>query len=843
MLQDVRYAGRVLVQNKGWTLMVVLSLALGIGANAAIFSGINAALLRKLPVDDPDHLVRFRYVGKNDMATSSSEYGYLPKDVRGTFSYPMYEQMLKNNQTLTDLIASAPQGNVNLVLDGQAELASAFISSGNFYPVLGIKAMLGRTLLPDDDKPGAPPAAVISHGYWVRRFGGSPNVVGKVVQANNVAVTIVGVIPPEFTGVETAVSSARDISFPLALDSEIVPAGPAPPGYPAQLPRLRQSTYWWLRIMGRLKPGITAQQVEGNFDGMFRQTAREGFDSFLGSLSSEARNSSGLQNRTEVPHLSVSSGSRGLYDVDPNMRQGMALMSTVVALILLIVCANIANLLLSRAAVRQKEISVRLSVGATRLRLIRQLLTESVLVALLGGALGLAVAYWGKQLLPGANQQAPLDWRVLAFTSALSVMTGILFGLAPALRATSKSLSDALKETGRSVIGSRAVLTKAFLIVQVAISLVLLIGAGLFLRTIQNLRQVDVGFDPQNIVLFRVNPQLNRYDQTRINGLYAQIQERLKALPGVRGVTLANLSLLSGGENITGFVVQGRPAPPPGNGIHNMNVGPTFFETVGIPLLIGRTFTPRDDQSAPKVAIINEAAAHQYFPNENPIGRRFGGRPEESDQVEIIGVVRDAKYNSIRDAGPPTKYSPFFQNRLGGAVVHVKTAADPASVVPAIREAVRQIDANLPVTNVSTQMEQIEARFAQEKLFAQAYTLFGALALLIASIGLFGLMSYSVARRTNEIGIRMALGAQRADVVHMVMRESLLLVAVGLIAGLLAALAAGRLVRTLLFGLNPADAWTIIVSVIMMVAVSAFAGYLPARRASRVDPMTALHYE
>jgi len=842
MLQDVRYAGRILMQNKGWTVVVVLTLALGIGANGAIFSWINAALLRKLPIENPDNLIRFRNVGKNDMVTSSSEYGYMPDNVRSTFSYPMFEQSRQNNQTLTDIAASAPNGNVNLVLDGHAEIASAFLVSANFYGLLGIKAAFGRTLISDDDRPGAAPAAVISYGYWARRFGSNPNAVGKIVQANRVSVTIVGVLPPEFTGIERAVGRAPDISFPLALDPQLVNAPPGRPGIPVE-PRLSQPTYWWLRIIGRLKPGVTAQQVEGNFDGMFRRSAREGFDSFLGSLPPQERGSSGYRNRTEVPNLNVTSASQGLYDLDPNGRQSMALISAVVALVLLIVCANVANLLLSRAAARQKEMSVRMSMGATRLRLMRQLLTESVIVALLGGTLGIAVAYWGKQLLPGAAGQAPLDWHVLAFTSALSLITGILFGFAPAVRATSKTLNDALKETGRSVIGSRAVLTKGFLILQVAISLVLLVGAGLFLQTIRNLRDVSIGFDPENIVLFRLNPQLNRYDPARIASLYAQIQERLSVLPDVRIVAVANMSLLSGGENITGFVVEGQPVLPTDSGIHTVNVGPNYFETLGIPLLIGRTFTVRDDQSAPKVAIINEAAAHKYFPNENPIGRRFGGRPEESDQIEIVGVVRDVKYNSLRDAAPPTKYMPFFQDRLSGGVFHVKTTGDPALVIPAIREAVRQIDPNLPVTNVSTQMEQIEGRFAQEKLFAQAYTLFGSLALLIASIGLFGLMSYSVTRRTNEIGIRMALGAQRSDVVQMVMRESLVLVCSGLMLGLATALAAGRLIKTLLFGLSPADASTIVVSVVVMIAVSTFAGYLPARRASRVDPMVALHYE
>lgn len=843
IVADIRYACRVLMQNKAWTVTVVLTLALGIGANGAIFSWINVAMLRKLPIENPDDVIRFRHVGKNDMATLSSEYGYMPDNVRGGFSYPMYEQFRQNNQTLIDIAASAPvAGNVNLVVDGQAEIVSAFLASANFYELLGIKAALGRILIADDDRPAAVPAAVISYGYWERRFGSNPNAVGKIVQANKVSVTIVGVLPPEFTGIERAVGTARDISFPLALDSQLINNVPTPGEDIPVEPRLNQSTYWWLRIIGRLKPGVTAPQVEANFDGMFRQSARAGFDSYLSSLSPQERGSSDYRSRTEIPHLKVTSASRGLYDLDPNARRSIALISAVVGLILLVVCANVANLLLSRAAARQKEISVRMSMGATRLRLMRQLLTESVIVALLGGTLGIAVAYWGKQLLPAAAGQAPFDWHVFAFTGALSVITGILFGFAPAVRATSKTLNLALKETGRSVIGSRAVLTKGILILQVAISLVLLVGAGLFLQTIRNLRDVSTGFDPMNIVLFRLNPQLNRYDRARIALLYSQIQERLSVLPDVRNVAVASMSLLSGGENITRIVVQGEPLRTD-NEILTVNVGPNYFETLGLPLLIGRAFTGRDDQGAPKVAIINEAAAHKYFANKNPIGRRFGSRPEESDQIEIIGVVRDAKYNSLRDPAPPTKYMPMFQGPLLGSVFHVKTTGDPALLIPAIREAVRQIDSNLPVTNVSTQMEQIEGRFAQEKLFAQAYTLFGSLALLIASIGLFGLMSYSVTRRTNEIGIRMALGAQRADVVQMVMRESLALVCSGLILGLATALAAGRLIKTLLFGLSPADASTIVVSVVIMIAVSAFAGYLPARRASHVDPMVALHYE
>jgi predicted permease len=521
----------------------------------------------------------------------------------------------------------------------------------------------------------------------------------------------------------------------------------------------------------------------------------------------------------------------------------------VVALVLLIVCANVANLLLSRASARQKEISVRLSLGATRLRLIRQLLTESLLLASMGGALGVLVGYWGKQLLPGsAPQMTTLDWRILAFVLVVTGATGIVFGIAPAIRATGMNVSGALKDTSRSVVGSRSILGKSLLILQVAISLVLLVGAGLFLRTLQNLRHVDIGFNPQNLVLFRVNPQLNRYDEARMFTLYRDLVDRLGAVPGVRAVAMSQPALLSGSVNSTGIYVQGRVYPagrPQGNSndINRLVISPNFFDVMGIPVVMGRGLTDRDNQTAPKVAVLNEAAARKFFPNENPIGQHFGSNPEASREIEVVGILRDAKYDSVRDAAPPTMYVPLLQNPRGFGVFEVRTAGSTASVMSGIREAVRQVDSTLPMMDVSTQIEQVEKRFAQEKVFAQAYTLFGALALVLASVGLFGLMSYNVSRRTNEIGIRMALGAQRADVLRLVMRESMILVVIGVAAGLAVAVAASRFVTTLLFGLAPTDSRTLFVAIGVMVLVSAVAGYLPARRASNVDPMVALRYE
>jgi predicted permease len=845
MLKDIVFGVRILMRTKAWAAMVVLSLALGIGANTALFSAVNALALRTLPVDDPSSLMRLRHVGRNEMSQSVSEYGAVERPggipVGTTFPYPIYRELRAANQTLVDLVAGAPSSQVNVVVDGNAEIASGYTMSGNFCSLLGVQAALGRTITPDDDQPSAQAVAVVSHGFWTRRFGRDPGILGKVVHVNDTPVTIVGVLSPTFTGVQRAVATPADISFPLALDGRINTQA-ADPKAP---PRLGDATYYWLQIIGRLKPGVTSAQVEGNLGGVFQQAARAGFASALAAMPAEEQQSSMNRDRKEVSRLQVSSAAAGLYDNTPTDLRGVAVLSVVVALILLIVCANVANLQLSRAAARQREISVRLSLGATRPRLVRQLLTESVVLAVAGAAVGLLIAYWGRQLLPGPAAQAPMDWRVLVFTGVLALVTAIVFGTAPALRATGRiGLSDALKESSRTVAGPRALLGKTLLVVQVAVSLVLLIGAGLFLRTVENLRRVDVGFNPQNLVLFRVNPQLNRYDSTRIASLYDRMTEHLQAVPGVRAVTLSNPPLLSGSVNGTSFVVQGRPyTRGPHNDISRVRIASNFFETMGMSLLTGRAFTDADNFAAPRVAVINEAAVRKFFPNENPLGRRFGSTVETSSQIEVIGVVRDAKYNSVRDEAPPTMYVPYTQSPIGGMAFEIRTAGDPSAAVGSIREAVRQADANVPLMNVATQMEAIETRFAQERLFAQAYALFGGLALLVAAVGLFGLMSYSVSRRVNEIGVRMALGARRLDVVRMILRESILLVAAGVAAGLTAALASSRLIAALLYGLQPTDPATIGLAVLVLVAVSALAGYLPAHWAARVDPMVALRSE
>jgi predicted permease len=846
MIRDLRYALRMLFQAKAWTAVVVLSLALGIGANTALFGAIHGLLLTKLPVKDPDSLVRFRFVGRNDMATDSSGYGFLSnapdgQPVRATFSYPMFQQFVADNRTLDDLFACAPYGRVNVVVDGHAEIATAFVSTGNYYRVLGVSARPGRTIVPDDDRLTAPAVAMISTRYWHARFGTDPAVVGKTVRINNVPVTIVGVIAPAFTGVQQPLSDPPDVSLPLSLDVQLTTS--------AGGRRLQQPTHWWLQVMGRLKPGVSAAQVQANLEGVFQHTARSGMDAFLKSLPDDERAAAVNRNRKEIPRLQVEPGGRGIYDANTNDVRALTILTVVVVLVLLIVCANVANLQLSRGTARQKELTIRLSLGATRGRVVRQLLTESLLLAAIGGALGIAAAYWGKQLLPGAPGQAfRFDWPVLAFVMAVTMVTGILFGIAPALRGTGMNASASLKETSRSVVGARSILSKSLLVAQVAISLVLLVGAALFLRTLHNLRHVDVGFNPENVLLFRVSPQLNGYDEARIATLYRDLLARIGGVPGVRGVAMSQPALLSGSVNSTSIYIHGRAYAAESrerdsNSINRVVVSPSFLEVMGIPIVAGRGLTDRDNQAAPKVVVVNQAAVRQFFPGGNAIGQRFGSSLETTNQLEVVGVVRDAKYDSVRDPAPPTMYVPAAQTRFGNAVLEIRTAGAPTSSATAVREAVRQVDPNLPTIDVSTQLEQIERRFAQEKVFATAYALFGAVAVVLAAVGLFGLMSYSVARRTNEIGIRMALGARSQDVVRLVLGESLMLVAAGVAIGVAIALAAGQLVAKLLFGLPPTDIYSTAGAVLLMLMVSMAAGYLPARRASRIDPMTALHAE
>ncbi len=635
---------------------------------------------------------------------------------------------------------------------------------------------------------------------------------------------------------------ARDVTVPLVLEPQLVPATPNIITAAAPKTRISEPTNWYIQIAGRLKSGATLEQMRGTLAGPFQRAAREGMQGYMAGLSDADRKlSRNPREGSSVPELLVLPGTRGIYDLDTTTQRSASVLSIIVVLLLLIVCANVANLLLTRAAARSREVSVRLSMGASRLRLVRQLLTESLLLSGTGGALGIVVGYWSKKLLP-FGQNTSIDLQVLAFVAGISMLTGLIFGLVPALRGTRVDLSSAMKESGRSVAASRSWLSKGLLITQVAISVVLLIGADLFVRALQNLRSVDVGFSSSNILMFRLNPVLNGYSPERIAQLYQRMQSALEVLPGVRTVSLTRTPLLSGSTSTTGIFRQGATSEKDARDFYIMSVSPRFFETMQIPMLRGRDFDARDAAAATASVLINETAANKYFPNEDPIGQRVGQSPEESGQSEIVGIIRDTKYDSVRDAAPPTIYTSIRPGTRSLSVM-LRTAGEPAAMTDTVRQALQQVDADVPMTEITTQSEQVDNGFAQERLFALAYSLFGVLALVLACIGLFGLMSYSVSRRINEIGIRMALAAQQAGVVAMVLRESMLMVAIGAIIGLGGALAGGRFVERVLYGLSTTDTLTIAGAIGATILASLMAGYLPARRAARVDPMVALRYE
>ena len=829
MLSDLRHAVRVLGKARGWTLVVLVSLALGIGANTALFSAVDGMLFRTLPVADPDGLVRLRWTGDNDAARGVMSAGATGgMGVSGSFSYPVFEALRDAGETLDGMFAATPT-SLTLVVDGRAEIATGLAATGDYFRVLGVQPAAGRAIVPDDDRPGAGPVAMISHSFRERRFGPEADPVGTVIRVNDVPTTIVGVLPPDYVGIRRPDAAAADVHLPLA--TLPLPAGDD---------RLTDATMWWLPIMGRLARGATAAQVQGNLDGVLRAAARSALASFLDGLPEEERGLARNGNRSAEPRLLVSSGRQGLYDASPRSSGQALVLGVVVALVLLIVCANVATLLLSRAASHEREVAIRMSVGATRGRLVRQLLTESLLLSAAGGTLALPVAWAARRLLP-FGQAGLFDWRVFAFAGVLSLAAGIAFSLVPALRATRADPAGALSEQSRSVALSRSRLSGALIVAQVAVSLALLVGAGLFLKTLANLRGVDVGFNPEQVLLFQLDSTRSGYRPGESVALYARIGDRLRALPGVRSVTMAQTALLGGGVWMSTVHVEGQTGA--GRATHMMTVAPGFFDTMEIPLLAGRGFEPRDDADAPRVAVVNAAAATELFGTDDAVGRRFGFDPEERGQVEVVGVVRDTRYDELRGAAPPTVFRSAVQSPLRSATFALRTAGPPNALTPAVRESIREIDPRLPIMNVTTQTAAIEERMSAERLYAVAYASFGGLATLLAAIGLFGLASYTVTRRTAEIGIRMALGAPATGIAWMVLRESLVLVAAGVAAGVGAVLLAGPLVASLIHGLAPTDPVTIVQSAALLAAIAAAAAWLPARRAARVDPLTALQDE
>jgi predicted permease len=864
-LHDVRYALRRLRKSPGFAAAVVMSLALGIGANTAIFSLIDAVMLKTLPVRNSQQLTLLSWAAQSVpgiMPASDiihSLRGNTDQDKTGrltstSFSYPAFELFRARTDIFSSTFAFAEAGRVNFSVNGEARLAEGELVSGDYFSGLGVRTVAGRAIGPADDKAGAQPVAVISYGYWERRFGRDHGVVGRAAVINNVPVTIIGVSPSEFFGLQPGRSI--DVWLPLHAQPEVEP------NWTEDVrSNFIRTDDWWVMVMGRLKAGVSELQARALLEAVFHQR--------LAAQRSVARSTPHRQSAAQpppsgpqgLPNLYLAPASKGLDYLRQEFSKPLLILMGVVGLVLLIACANVANLLLSRAAARQREIAVRLAIGAGHRRIIRQLLTESVMLASLGGALGLLLACWATSVLiafissgrnPVALSVRP-DLHVLAFTALISVITGVLFGLAPAYRAACVDLTSALRDAsafsslrrGRLRLG----FGEALVVSQVAMSLLLLVGAGLFVRTLENLEEVNLGFNRRNVLLFALDATQGGYKNERLLGFYQELQQRLEGLPGVRSASSSSNTLIGGGVSIDGLSIEGRPAPRPDDASTAAwfnSVGPRFFETMQIPLILGRTIGPQDTSTAPKVAVINEILARKFFAGLNPLGRRFGmGDSKSSSEIEIVGVVANAKYGDVRREVPPTVYVPYAQHLASLREMHfaVRTLRDPSQMVPAIRRVVRDLDRNLPLFDMKTQVEQIDQTIFQERLFAKLSSFFGLLALTLTSVGLYGIMAYAVVRRTNEIGLRVALGASRRAILAMVMRDALALVALGIVVGATVTLAAGRLVSGLLFGLTPGDPLTIAGASLSMILIAALAAYLPARWASQVDPIVALRYE
>jgi predicted permease len=827
--RDVEYALRTFRRSPLFTLVAVLSLAIGIGANTAIFSLITALLLRPLPVEQPDRLVA---IG-NPIRTGSLSDGSIRGDL---YSYPMYRQIRDRNHAFSGVYASGRTGHLQVRLAGAAgdlERVRGRLVSGNFFSVLGVRAAQGRAFTPAEDRaPGASPVVVVSHDFWVRRLSRDPAALGRVLAINHSPFTVIGVTPPGFLG--DVVGQPTELWIPVTMQQQVNP------GY-AFLDRWDES---WLLLMGRLRAGASVAQARAEVEGLYAQVIAAGAS--LGIAKD-------VLPGPDAPPVMVGPGGTGFSWYRRQFAQPLIMVMALVALVLLIACANVAGLLLERAAGRAKEISLRLSLGAGRGRLIRQLLTESVLLSCAGAALGVLFSLWaGPALLRLAGGSSPialdvhLDARILGFTAAVALLTGVLFGLAPALRSTRVELAPALKESSRNLAGggNRWRLGKLMVVMQFVLSLLLLAGAGLFVRSLRNLQDLDLGFQRDRLLMMSVDPVAAGLTGARLQDFPLRLAERLRAIPGVEKVSFSENGVFSGTENSTTTTVEGF-TPGQGKALGNTelnydHVGPDYFTTLGTRLIAGRDLTPLDRKGAPLAAVINESLARLCFAGRPPLGRHI---KVGEQSFEIVGVSSDARDHDVREAAPPRYFTSMEQAADVGSTYNFEIRSQhPGALVEPVRQTVRAYDPNLPVNEIQPLSVMISDALNHEQLLAELAVMFGVLALLLASIGLYGVISYTIARRTNEIGIRMALGAARPAILAMVLRETLLLVLAGVAIGVPAALALGRLVASTLFGLSPRDPMTLTAATVILLGVSLVAGAIPGARATKVDPTEALRY-
>jgi predicted permease len=830
--QDLRYGARTLIKTPGFTAIAVLTLALGIGANTAIFSLTDQILLRLLPVERPEELVILRSPGPKSGRVNSDG------DAAASFSYPMYKDLRDRNNAFSGLLARFPV-SLSVAGNGQTERADGELVSGNYFELLGVRPALGRVFNQEDDRvPGGHPFVVLSHRYWSRHFGADPGILNKTLTVNGALMTVIGVSSAGFTGIQ--VGQTPDVFIPMMMKAKITPSWDG----------LNDHDDYWLSIIGRLKRGMSPEQTAEAIRPAYRSILEEEVQPKRG-LSAEARQ------RFLDRRIVLDDGSKGRQIFQSGTKKPILVLVGMVGLVLLIACANVANLLLARGAARQREIAVRMALGAGRWRLTRQFLVESLLLALTGGVVGLLVAAWTINGLVaaipasvgGTGLSTELNPRMLGFSLALSLGAGLLFGLVPALRATGLNLEATLREQGNSVSGSRSHVRfrKTLVVSQIVLTTVLLVGAGLFARSLSNLKSLDLGLRSDHVIAFSIAPELNGYTPQRTIALFDELRPGIASIPGVRSVSAAELPILADSTSSSNITPEGYTAQQNENmDVAHNRVGPNYFATMGIPLLRGREFTESDGSATPKVAIINEAMARRFFANREPVGSHFafGGGSRVRPDIEIVGVVKNSKHSSVRDEERPFAYIPYSQKpELGQSTFYVRTDLDAVTVAPAIRREVQKRDANLPIFDLKSLQQQADESMFADRFLTFLSICFGALAAALAALGLYGVMAYTVTRRIREIGIRMALGAGQGRVAWLILREVGLLALAGLLVGAPLAFVLGRTAESLLFGVKATDPLVFGAAILFLGVVSLLGGLLPARRAAKVDPQIALRCE
>ncbi|HLZ91389.1 MAG TPA: ABC transporter permease [Candidatus Acidoferrum sp.] len=831
MWQDIRFGARMLAKHPGFTMIAVLTLALGIGANTAIFSLVSQVLLRRLPVQNPSELVILRSPGP------TTGHVWSDGDEAQSFSYPMYKGLRDTNSVFSGMLARFAFP-ATIAEHGQTERGSGELVSGNYFDVLGLRPVLGRLFMADDDRiPSAQPIVVLSYAYWTHRFGGNPDVLNQSLLVNNTELTVVGVAQAGFTGIQ--VGQSADIFVPLMMKAQMTP----------ERNGLEEWNNYWLAVLARRKPGLSMSQTEAGINAAYRPLLQEQLAK-INDWGKEKR-----QRFTDKKILLIS-GAKGRTTLQSDSGQALTALFVMVALVLLIACTNVANLLLAQGAARQRELGIRSAMGASRGRMVRQLLAESLLCALAGGALGLLIGVWLMNLLTpivAANLSikglsTSLDPGILSFAAGATIVSGIFFGLIPAWRVTRTAVAQTLKDqatttsAGTSHVGARKMLVAG----QVAFTLLLLAGAFLFTRTLSNLRKQNLGLRTENVVTFAISPILNGYDTPRSIALLDQLRARMAAIPGVRAVGTSELGTLTGSDMGSNITIEGSKDLSSEDSHVNFDpVSPGYFSTLGVPLLAGREFNEGDGPGKPKVAVISEAMAKKYFVGRNPMGLHFAfGSGKVQPDIEIVGVVKDVKQSHVRDADVPYIYLPYAQRpTIREMTFYTYTQQDPLLAVSALRSTVRELDANLPIFDIKTMERVVDQDLFGERIVAALSATFGTLAALLAAMGIYGVLAYLVVQRTREIGIRMALGAETSHVRFLIVKEVGSMVLLGVAIGLPLAYGLARFSESLLFGVHAGDPAVYALGLALIAVIALAACYIPARRATRVDPLVALRYE